>query len=300
MKRVFQPIRSAFTLVELLVVIGIIAILIGILLPALSKARQQAQSAACLSNLRQLAVASINYSADWKGMLLPGRFNTTLDGYDVYWFNILNLNGYTQAPDSTNLGPVTGHNPFFCPSGGTDRREGDNNIFTSMTRRDDASNSMPYRNPYVGGPQVGLFPAVDCWYAMNGQAQSSLTRTDKGPPFRTYAVAGAANLATHPITVSMVRHSGDMVMLYDGLVYNMFVCNDTTDTASGTFCRLSARHMSQTMTNIAFMDGHASSFRTADLPGGMVPAAGCFDLSYLQANYPPPSPQWRLDQVDQY
>jgi prepilin-type N-terminal cleavage/methylation domain-containing protein len=66
--------KRAFTLVELLVVIGIIALLIAILMPALSRARKQALQASCGSNARQLTYGALAYANDWKEQL-PTRFN---------------------------------------------------------------------------------------------------------------------------------------------------------------------------------------------------------------------------------
>src|SRR3954447_13428754 len=63
--------RRAFSLVELMVVVGIIAILIGLLLPALNGARAKAKSVACKSNLRQLGVMFQTYVNDNGGWLFP-------------------------------------------------------------------------------------------------------------------------------------------------------------------------------------------------------------------------------------
>jgi prepilin-type N-terminal cleavage/methylation domain-containing protein/prepilin-type processing-associated H-X9-DG protein len=94
--------RHGFTLVELLVVIGIIAILIGILLPTLQRARRAGKSAQCLSNLRQLGMAHVMYANDHKGVVVfPQDQTNTVDpntfdpepasagGQKVFWFQFL-------------------------------------------------------------------------------------------------------------------------------------------------------------------------------------------------------------------
>ena len=69
--------RTAFTLVELLVVIGIISVLIGILLPALNKARESARQAKCLNNMRQIAVATVMFTSENKG-IMPARGGSSI------------------------------------------------------------------------------------------------------------------------------------------------------------------------------------------------------------------------------
>ena len=88
--------QRAFSLVELLVVIGIIAVLIGVLLPALSRAQAAAKRVQCLSNLRQLATASSVYAANNKNSFPPAYYSSS-NGQVAYGYNwdfttILDLN----------------------------------------------------------------------------------------------------------------------------------------------------------------------------------------------------------------
>jgi prepilin-type processing-associated H-X9-DG protein len=81
----------AFTLVELLVVIGIIALLIGVLLPTLSSAQRSARDVKCQSNIRQLCAALVNYAVEYKGKFPPnanaGGFGGGHPTTEQVWFH---------------------------------------------------------------------------------------------------------------------------------------------------------------------------------------------------------------------
>ncbi len=105
--------NRGFTLVELLVVIGIIALLISILLPALGRARDQAARVRCLSNMKQLHLAYMEYANRNKDQIPIGYTN----GFKQMNYIVWNKQGYYQMFGAVwNAGIVKDPHLFYCPN----------------------------------------------------------------------------------------------------------------------------------------------------------------------------------------
>jgi len=145
-----QPVHG-FTLIELLVVISIIALLLSILMPSLSKARASAQKVRCLGNLKQIGFANLMYANDNKDTIAWARF------YDPpeYTFIFPKLDKYFSMHQQDRLKGNPGRSVYYCPT-------------AHQKHRISNASSQEYWNPYGSSYGFNKY-AVPCviWTGSN-------------------------------------------------------------------------------------------------------------------------------------
>ena len=280
-RRSLKRAPTAFTLVELLVVIGIIALLISILLPTLNNARRAAAQVKCASNMRQICGAMLMYINANKGHLPPSlaRSNPTWpDGW--WWASELVKQKYIIAPNM--LGP-DGKGKFFsresvfrCPSGidPDDGKSASGGEWPTDIRNNGYSvEAVPPAKP-------GAI-AIATWYQLNSRTTTSSAKLGGSgvTPFLWMNGTGNDPLAIQALmddpayqrNMSLIKKGSEMIMIVEAGDKNWYD-SSTTKTAAHPIKlpRLGARHGKRTgdgldaYTNIAFFDGHVSSYATIE------------------------------------
>ena len=200
--------HRAFTLVELLVVIGIIAVLIAIALPALFKAREAARRTVCLSNTSQLTKATLLYLNDNK-QVLPDACN--VNGTDAP----LSLRA-VGLPPGTSFGPDT----YVLPTVAElfRRYVGAGGGIWRCPSAPPESFVMTGENPFAGTapedtfkPNYSFMATKDLYFAIGGMSYADVSKFR----LKNWAVRNVAGLKVGHVKPMPAQHSTDVVLWYD-------------------------------------------------------------------------------------
>ncbi|HWP40260.1 MAG TPA: type II secretion system protein [Tepidisphaeraceae bacterium] len=262
---------SAFTLVELLVVIGIIALLISVLLPALASARQSANDVKCASNIRQLVTALTMYASSNRG-----RFPPNLNSGAMYpapppgqptanlWYDADRIGKFLPKTVQYASGSIAG-NVFVCPNDQDAARSYAMNIWASSV-----------------ADQFVLNTASNGW-VYNPDAGPNLAAADRGTMWSSQTKGGAELILIsekYSINATPQGWACGATIGYQGSTAGLrFVGNLSLPTGrfgtTGTEIDWSrhrrkddrARYASEARgrVNIGFADGHVAMFRADDL-----------------------------------